>query len=53
MKYLPLLILFSITNRFAIAQTDNFQELSISQLFIWNSTTIYDTYNGARAKDKS
>ena len=53
MKYLFLLVVFSTTNRFAVAQTNKFQELSISQLFIWNNTTIYDTYSGARASDKT
>ncbi len=53
MRYFFLLIIFSITNRFVFAQSKKLQELSISQLFLWNKTTIYDVYSGARAADKS
>lgn len=53
MRQLILLILLSVANRFAIGQTGKLQELGISQSFIWNNTTIYDTYSGARASNKT
>lgn len=54
MKYLFLLIVISTTtNRFAKAQTNKFQEISVSQLFIWNKTTVFDIYSGARAGNKT
>jgi hypothetical protein len=53
MHYLFLLIVFSTANTFACGQTNKIQELSVSQLFLWNNTTIYDIYSGARAKNKT
>jgi hypothetical protein len=38
---------------FSAGQNRNFQEISISQLFIWNKTTVYDIYSGARAGNKT
>lgn len=43
----------STANTFAFGQTNKIQELSVSQLFLWNNTTIYDTYSGARASNKT
>lgn len=53
MKRLLLLIFFSTIIKYSVAQEKRFQELSISQTFIWNKTTIYDTYSGARASNKT
>ncbi|MBL7727555.1 MAG: hypothetical protein JNM68_07720 [Dinghuibacter sp.] len=35
------------------AQKEKFREISVSQLFIWNKTTVNDVYGGARASDKT
>lgn len=53
MKRLLLLIIFSSAIKFSVAQTNRFQEISVTQSFIWNKTTIYDTYSGARARNKT
>jgi hypothetical protein len=53
MRYLFLLIVISTTNNFASGQTNKIQELSVSQIFLWNNTTIYDTYSGARASNET
>lgn len=38
---------------YSYSQTTKICEIGISQLFIWNKTTIYDTYSGARASNKT
>lgn len=53
MRFLLLLIVLLIINRLSFGQSTKFQEVSINQSFIWNRTTIYDIYSGARASDKT
>lgn len=53
MRCLFFLIVFSASCGFISGQTNKIQQLSVSQLFIWNTTTIYDSYSGTRSSSKT
>jgi hypothetical protein len=48
---LSLAVFLVSTNSYG--QTTKVTEIGISQLFIWNETTIFDTYSGTRATNKT
>jgi hypothetical protein len=53
MKKLLTLTQFSLLALRCLSQNNEVNELAISQSFIWNNTTVYDAYSGARATNKS
>ena len=55
MKKSRLLLFTILTNfpAFCISQNIHVNEIAISPALIWNKTTIYDIYSGARAKNKT
>jgi len=53
MKCSTLIILCLAITESVFAQPTKMQELSLSQLFLWNNTTIFDIYSGARASNKT
>jgi hypothetical protein len=48
-----LVVTFLFFTGLTVAQPKKIQEITISQLLVWNKTTIYDTYSGARASNKT
>ena len=53
MQKILLLSVFLIFYFKNFSQTKKLNEISVSQLFVWNKTTIYDTYSGARARNRT
>lgn len=53
MKHLIIIFIFFYSSVNSYCQNTKVNELAISSTFIFNNTTIFNSYAGARAKDKS